>query len=172
MRYTLLLNQSYEPINVIPSRRAAVKMLKGNVFVEQYYPENVGIKTAGDELIRIPSVIRLKRYINFNGFADKERVSRKDIYYRDYHKCGYCGKELFKNGMATLDHIIPKSRGGKHTKYNLVTSCKSCNSRKSDRTPEEAGMKLLHKESHFKQNIHLLRVMETARMIPDWQRYL
>lgn len=171
MKYALLLNQTYEPINVITVRRAVVKAMNERVYVESYYPQT-GIKTAGGELIRIPSVVRLKQYINFNSFVDKEVVSRHDIYYRDNHKCGYCGKELFRNGAATLDHILPKSRGGKHTKSNLITCCKPCNNKKGNRTPAEAGMKMLWREGHLKQNIHLLRVRETAKAVTAWQEYL
>ena len=172
MKYTLLLNQTYEPINVLPARRATVKMLTDVVYVEAFYPESEGLRTAGGDIIPVPSVVRLKRYINFNSFVDKEVVSRKDIYYRDNHKCGYCGKELFKAGTATLDHIIPKSRGGRHTKANLLSCCRKCNNFKSDRTPSEAGMKMIYPESHLRQNIHLLRVKESAKVIPDWSKYL
>lgn len=170
MKYALLLNQTYEPINVITARRAVVKAMNERVYVESYYPQT-GIKTAGGELIRIPSVVRLKQYINFNSFVDKEVVSRHDIYYRDNHKCGYCGKELFRNGAATLDHIVPKSRGGKHTKSNLVTACKKCNSKKSNFTLEECGMRLRFPLSHLKTNIHLLKVKEMGNKIPEWKAY-
>lgn len=95
-----------------------------------------------DKAYPVPSVIRLNRYIRIP--YKKIDLSRKNIMRRDGYRCQYCG---CKTKELTLDHIIPKSRGGADTWDNLTTACKKCNNKKGNRTPEEAGMKLLNPPS-------------------------
>lgn len=112
-----------------------------------------------------PSVIKLLTYIRIP-FNDVE-LSRKNIIKRDGNKCQYCGK---KNVEMTIDHIIPKSRGGEDTWENLIAACVRCNNRKGNRTPEEAQMPLLSKP--FKPN-HLLFLKQNYGNIEEnWRPFL
>jgi len=112
-----------------------------------------------------PSVIKLSNYIKIP-FKSIE-LSRKNILRRDDHRCQYCGK---KTTDLTIDHIIPKSRGGGDTWENLVTACVRCNNRKGNRTPEEAEMKLLSKPR--KPN-HILYLKQTVGTIEEnWKPFL
>jgi len=112
-----------------------------------------------------PSVIKLSSYIKIP-FKSIE-LSRKNILRRDDHRCQYCGK---KTTDLTIDHIIPKSRGGGDTWENLVTACVRCNNRKGNRTPEEAEMKLLSKPR--KPN-HILYLKQTVGTIEEnWKPFL
>jgi 5-methylcytosine-specific restriction endonuclease McrA len=119
--------------------------------------------------IYIPSVIRLRTYRHVP--IRLQVVSRKNIFMRDGGRCMYCG-ERFRPQELTLDHIIPKSRGGANSWDNLVACCAKDNHKKGDRLPEEAGMKLIHKP--LPQTIHtprfLLRSMGLE--INSWSRFL
>lgn len=113
----------------------------------------------------VPSVIRIKRYISFRIY--NVPLNKKNIMRRDKYTCQYCGA---KDKELTIDHIIPKERGGKDTWENLVTSCKRCNAMKGNRTPKEAGMKLLRKPrkpSYF-------HILFSEDNIPDpaWKPFL
>jgi 5-methylcytosine-specific restriction endonuclease McrA len=159
----LLLNSSFEPIRIIPVHRALTMLTKGKVVVvsssqQEIYPG-----------VFVPSVIRLVefKYIPLR----MQLVSKKNIYLRDDHTCQYCGVK--KHGSElTLDHIMPRSRGGKNTWENLVTACKPCNGRKDDRTPEEAGMVLRHRV--IPSTVHTARSLLRAvgLLVNEWARYL
>ena len=160
---TLMLNASYEPLRIIHAQDALIKVTLGKAVVE------VPSDREAWPGIYIPSVIRLRWY------ADVPRrlkvCSRKNIYVRDGYRCQYCGK-IFPAWELTLDHIIPKSRGGSNKWENLVACCNACNRHKADRTPEEAGMELIHKP--LPANIHtprfLLRCL--GKEIKGWGKYL
>ena len=150
MSRVLLLNQTYEPLNIVSVRRA-IKLIF-SLKAEIVYSNNKLIKS---EKIAIPepSVIRLKYYVKVK-FREPP-LSKKNIILRDKRTCQYCGTQ---KGPFTVDHIIPKSRGGKETWENLVCACVKCNLKKGDLTPEEAGMKLLskpRKPTYFE--LHILR---------------
>jgi 5-methylcytosine-specific restriction endonuclease McrA len=136
-RLVLVLNASYESINIVPARRAMTLIFKGAALVEEVSAYTV--HTAKID-IPIPSVIRLIRYRKFP--RQNRAVSRKGILLRDGSSCQYCGARL-PSGSLTLDHVVPRSRRGLSTWENLVASCFPCNNRKQDRTPAEAGMTLL-----------------------------
>jgi 5-methylcytosine-specific restriction endonuclease McrA len=128
----LLLNASYEPLNVCTWKRAVSLMLKGKA-EEVEYTEKLINRT-----ISTPSVIKLRYYV---AVPYKELpFSKKNVLLRDNHTCQYCGK---KAKELTVDHIIPKSKGGGNSWENLVTACAECNCKKANRTPQEAGMKLV-----------------------------
>ena len=136
MRAVLQLNASMEPLVIIRMRDALTKVTKGKAVV---------IKDAGYEIypgIFAPSVIKLIHYRNVPYRV--QQASRKNILNRDGMRCMYCGHK-FDPWDLTLDHIFPRSRGGKGVWENLISACKSCNHRKADRTPEEAGMTLIHR---------------------------
>ena len=127
----LVLNATFTPINICSWRRAMLLLFKEKA-------ESIeASKRLINEKYILPIVIRLKNYvpIPYNGIV----LTRKNVFLRDNYTCQYCGK----NGNLTIDHIMPKSRGGEDTWRNTVVSCVRCNNRKGDKTPEEAGMKLI-----------------------------
>jgi 5-methylcytosine-specific restriction endonuclease McrA len=131
----LVLNSSFEPISIRSARRALTLVVKDRAVIQEHTGREVA------KGIMFPSVIRLKefRYIPIR----PQIVSRKNIFLRDRNICQYCWKH-FSTAELTLDHIMPRSRGGKDTWVNLCACCQKCNKFKADRTPEEAGMTLLH----------------------------
>ncbi len=162
----LVLNATYEPVNVCAARRALVLVLKGVAAAEE---ESDRFLISPSRRMRVPSVIRLLEYrrIPFQGRA----LSRKNILMRDRNTCQFCSTVL-PAGELSLDHIIPRSRGGESTWENLVACCHPCNNRKGNRLPEEAGMKLLRRPRSF--TVHtsrqLMRMM--GRSDEAWRKYL
>ena len=137
-RHVLILNQNYEPLSVCTVKRAVVMIFLDRAemieTLDGYKLHSVSMS------ISVPSVVRLAAYIKV---PDKRiMLSRKNIIKRDGGRCQYCGR---KSDHMTVDHVIPKIQGGKDTWENLVAACKSCNNRKGQRMPEQAGLKLLSK---------------------------
>jgi len=137
MTTVLVLNYDYTPLNVTTIRRGFVLVDKGKAEIVK--GDNDSPIVGGYKTYIRPLIIRLLKYIKYQrmGF----RANRSRIYKRDGYECVYCGstKDL------TLDHVVPKSRGGKNEWTNLVTSCFKCNLKKSNRTPDEANMRMKHK---------------------------
>lgn len=133
----LVLNQDYSPLMVCSVQRAFLLVYLNKS--ELVRPANGHRLHSVNKSFPMPSVIRLHRYVHapYKGVA----LTRQNVFKRDNFECQYCGTKR----DLTLDHIIPTSRGGQHTWLNLVTACKSCNARKGDYTPEEAGMPLRKK---------------------------
>jgi len=130
----LLLNSDYEPLNVCNVRRAFRLVFAEKAEVIQY--DHHDIRTA-TQVFRAPSVIRLQHRVKRP--RPRVRLSRREIFARDKHTCQYCGAQT---GDLTLDHVIPRHRGGGHTWDNLVAACKTCNHRKGGRFLDEARMRL------------------------------
>lgn len=131
---TLVLNAGYEPLSVVSFKRAVVLVLAGKATVLAETGEP--LRSAGLAL-GTPSVILLVRYVR----APRRHavaVSRRGVLRRDGHRCAYCG-----GVAATVDHVVPRSRGGDDTWLNLVACCLRCNGVKGDRTPAEMGWRLL-----------------------------
>lgn len=162
----LVLNATYEPVNVCAARRALVLVLKGIASAEE---ESDRCFHSPSHTIRVPSVIRLLEYrrIPFHGRA----LSRKNILMRDRNTCQFCSR-VFPAGELTLDHIIPRSRGGESIWENLVACCHPCNNRKGDRLPEEAGMGLIRRPRPFTLHTsrQLMRMM--GKSDQSWRKYL
>jgi 5-methylcytosine-specific restriction endonuclease McrA len=135
MGHVLVLNASYEPLNVTSVRRAHVLVFKGKAEVI----EDAGkpLRSAAAEFVW-PHVIRLLQYVRVPKSIQR-KISRRALFARDGWRCQYCGTE---GGKLTLDHIVPRSRGGESIWENVVTSCSPCNLRKGNRTLDEAGMRL------------------------------
>jgi hypothetical protein len=133
----LVLNADYQPINMTSFKKGykLIYKKKAEVIISD---ESDKLFDLTREVFR-PKVIRLLNYIYLP--YRRLNLSKHNILKRDDHKCVYCGS---KNEL-TLDHVFPKSRGGKNTWENLVACCTKCNSKKNDRTPEEAGMTMLSK---------------------------
>lgn len=139
MKNTLLLNAGFEPLRVVSWQRAFVLVFQGKVEILEEYSS--AIRTVNTQF-KIPAVIRLRRWVNLKRNQPVIRFSRANVYARDDFRCQYC-YQRFTERELTLDHVKPVVRGGKKTWENIVAACMRCNQRKSDRTPEEAGFKLL-----------------------------
>ena len=132
MGQVLVLNASYEPLNITSWRRATVMLLKGKA---------EGLEHAHDQLLRPglnrPTVIRLRQFVRvpFRPLP----LTRRNVFHRDGHRCQYCG---ISSDRLSIDHIQPRSRGGTHSWDNVTTACLRCNVHKGNRTPREAGMLL------------------------------
>jgi 5-methylcytosine-specific restriction endonuclease McrA len=146
MNAVLLLNASYEPLAVIPARRALSLLLRERV--DAVTDERVKIPAAAQDL-SIPTVLRLRHYVSVPQRG--VRWSRRGIMRRDHFSCIYCGvragesrgNNVITKADFTIDHIIPKSRGGRNSWGNTACACPKCNQRKGNRTPHEAGMPML-----------------------------
>ena len=162
-RLCLVLNASYEAINVTSARRALTLVFKGAAIVEEVSAYT--IRTAKIH-VPVPSVVRLVRYRRMP--RQNRAVSRKGIMLRDQSSCQYCRSVLPAKSL-TLDHVIPRSRGGPSTWENLVACCLDCNNRKGDRTPDEAGMTLVKIPRQISIHAkHRLLAGDAAA----WNRYL
>lgn len=162
----LVLNASYEPINVCGARRAIVLVLKGVAMAEE---ENGHFLHAARVAIRVPSVIRLLEYRRIP--HQTRALSRKNILLRDRNTCQYCGT-LLAAGELTLDHVIPRSRGGNSSWENLVACCHNCNRKKGNQLPLESGMKPMREPRSFNLHTsrHIMRLM--GHSDGKWRKYL
>ncbi len=138
MEQTLLLNATYEPLKVVHWQKAMTLWCQGKVEVISVYDREV---RSVSFRFKLPSVIRLLRYIKIKRNIDYVPFSRANIYARDDHSCQYCG-EVFPTAELTFDHVVPVAQGGRKDWENIVTCCIGCNRRKGGRTPAEAGMHL------------------------------
>ena len=128
-----MLNATYEPLSVVPARRAACLVLADKAEVVE--DDGTVLRSASLEVPN-PLVIRL-RYVVKVPFHRRTALSRRAVFARDEHRCQYCG------GLAdSIDHVMPRSRGGEHVWDNVAAACRPCNLSKRDRTPDEAGMRL------------------------------
>lgn len=132
----LVLNADYQPINVTSFQKGYKLVWKGKAEVVKEDPTDV-IMTSRS--IARPKVIRLLTYLYLP--YRRLNLSKQNVYRRDGFKCVYCGS----GANLTLDHVLPRSRGGDNSWENLVTCCRKCNAKKDDRTPEEARMRMRHK---------------------------
>ena len=163
----LVLNASYEPINICGARRALVLVLKGIARTEE---EHGLMLHAQRSRIPMPSVIRLLEYRRIP--HQTRALSRKNILLRDRNSCQYCGVVL-PSSELTLDHVVPRSRGGLSTWENLVACCHSCNRRKGNQMLHElTDMKLLREPRPFSLHTsrHIMRMIGSADAA--WRKYL
>lgn len=162
----LVLNQNYEPLNVCNVRRALVLVLRGKAEIIE--SARAAFHTARATFV-LPSVIRLVHMIKRP--RPKVRLTRKEIFARDNWQCVYCGRHTRD---LTLDHVVPRHRGGPHTWENLVAACKSCNHRKAGRTPTEARMEMLRQPALPRVSIYhaffpyLGSQEEWRKFVPGW----
>ncbi|MBI2756678.1 MAG: HNH endonuclease [Chloroflexi bacterium] len=170
MNAVLVLNQNYEPLNVCNTRRALVLVDGGKAEVLEH----------GDQPIRTPvrlfprpSVIRLVYMIKRP--RPRVRLTRREVFIRDRFTCQYCG---VRSRDLTLDHVLPRHRGGRHTWDNLVSACRTCNHRKGGHTPEEARMLLRYDPFEPRASSYYLfhQYLENEhfhgwqKFIPEWER--
>jgi len=161
----LVLNQNYEPLNICRVRRAVVLLYQKKA---EMLENGVGFIHSTSQYFPVPSVIRLP-YLIKRPFRRERKLTRLEVFNRDKYTCQYCGKVT---RQLTLDHVIPRYRGGQHTWENVVSACTACNRRKAGKTPEEAGMRILHPAGPPRSN-HLFYIPSHQLQARDeWQRYL
>ncbi len=159
----LVLNQNYEPLSVCNVRKAVVLLLLDKA--ELVESRNDAALRTVSSIYPYPSIVRLFSYVRLP--FRKVELTRKNILRRDNHRCCYCGAA---KPPLTIDHVIPKSRGGQDTWENLVAACVRCNNRKGNRTPDEAEMILARKP--FRPN-HVTFLRKFAgRVEIEWEQYL
>src|SRR5438105_14534770 len=163
MQHVLVLNASYEPLNVCSVRRAHVLVFKGKAEVIERLDKPL---TSATSTYPWPHVIRLVTYVRVPRIVQR-KISRRALFARDGWRCVYCGTST---GRLTLDHVVPRSRGGESVWENVVTSCAPCNLRKGDRLPHEVHMELRHSP---KPPAPVLFISLATPKIPSrWERYL
>jgi 5-methylcytosine-specific restriction endonuclease McrA len=161
MSRALVLNVTYEPLSVVAGRRAAVLVLsdKADIVHES------GLTLHSERLvIDVPSVILLRQLVRVP-YDRHVPLSRRAVFVRDQHECQYC------SGPAeTLDHVIPRSRGGAHTWDNVVAACRRCNLRKSDRLLEQTQMVLRRRPTVARRYTWIIT---SVGAVPEaWEQYL
>ena len=161
----LVLNQNYEPLNVCRVRRAVVLLYQKKA---EMLENGNGFIHSASYNFPVPSVIRLP-YLIKRPFRSQRKLTRLEVFNRDNHTCQYCGKVT---RQLTLDHIIPRYRGGQHTWENVVSACATCNRRKAGKTPEEAGMKLIRPAAPPRSNRLFYIPTYHLQARDEWQRYL
>lgn len=139
MMRTLVLNAAYEPIHLVSWQKAMCLVFTAKAEIVAEYDHRV---RSVSQIFKLPSVVRLKRYVRTFKRTMNARCTRRNVLMRDRYKCQYCGVGCSVSTI-TIDHVMPRSRGGKTVWDNVVAACHPCNRRKADRTPDEAGILLL-----------------------------
>ncbi|HWR01995.1 MAG TPA: HNH endonuclease [Chlorobaculum sp.] len=159
----LVLNASYEPLSICDAKHAVLLLFCGKAVIVANHPEH-RIRTIY-ESFPMPSIVRLTVFVRVH--YRSAILNRKNLLRRDGFRCQYCGS---KDLPLTIDHMVPKSRGGEDSWENLVTACKPCNTFKGDRTPQEAGM-IAHNKPTRPSQITLMR-QHYVPVYDDWKPYL
>lgn len=162
MRRVLILNSSYEPLTTVTLKRAVVLILREKAEIIEDSGREVRSATVS---VAAPRVIRLLAFVKVP-YRAKVPVTRRGVLNRDRNECCYCTRRK----ATTIDHIRPRSRGGKHMWENVVASCTPCNARKDARTPEEAGMEMRFQP--FVPAGKSALVVAIGWMDPAWEPYL
>jgi 5-methylcytosine-specific restriction endonuclease McrA len=159
----LVLNATFEPINVCTVRRAVVLLLKDKAEVIEH--SRWDLRSATQTMHR-PVVIRLVTYVRIPRDTHRRKITRRAVFARDGWACQYCGSR----SNLTVDHVIPRSKGGLSSWENIVASCAPCNRRKGDALPRQAGMRLLKQPHTPNPNVFIHVASPT---IPSaWLQYL
>ena len=158
----LVLNASYEPLSVVPVRRAVVLVLRDRADVvvsngKVWRSERIDLAS--------PSVIRLRHFVKVP-YARRVPLNRRAVFLRDANRCQYCNRNA-----ENIDHVVPKAQGGTHTWENVVASCRRCNTKKGGRTPEQAGLVLLRTPRAPRRHSWVL-VAVGSEPDPAWEEYL
>ncbi|NBW09733.1 MAG: HNH endonuclease [Caulobacteraceae bacterium] len=181
----LLLNSDYTPLSVVNWHKSIVWSIRYeseinfNIEILSYYNDQYILSANGTQY-RIPSIARTIKY--FHVYNRTINFSRKNLFIRDNYTCQYCGN-IFNINQLTYDHVIPKSRYKSNFRKcthwkNIVTSCIKCNTKKADKTPEEAGMKLINKpyepkysEKYLRWHQELIKIYNNDSF-EEWDKYL
>lgn len=159
----LVLNQNFEPLNVCDTRRAVILVYVGKAHI---MADGRGEIHGPESSLPRPSVIRLGHMIQRP--RPRVRLNRRELFRRDHFACQYCGAQT---PHLTLDHVVPRHRGGSHTWDNLVSACRVCNRRKGGRTPWEAGMHL-HRPPREPQGTYAYVFQPYLERNEDWLPFL
>lgn len=161
----LVLNQNYEPLNVCNVRRAIVLVFDGKAEVLETRADTV---KSPSRVVPSPSVIRMVYLIHRP--RPRVKLTRREVFIRDGYTCQYCGRQV---GDLTIDHIVPKSKGGPHAWDNLVSACKPCNHRKGGKSLGEARMALRKDPSEPRagQYYTIERRLDGA-VVDTWSKFL
>lgn len=165
MEQTLLLNQGYQPLTTISWQRAICLLSLGKVEVVEEYDRDIRSVYL---VIKMPAVVRL--ITRFCKIKQRVKFSRQNVLGRDRWTCQYCGQ---KRPIAelTYDHVVPRSQGGKTSWENIVTACRGCNARKADRTPQQAGMRLLCAPRR-PRSVPVIMIQLSGSVPDQWASYL
>jgi 5-methylcytosine-specific restriction endonuclease McrA len=159
----LVLNQSYEPLNICHARRALILVLEGKA---EMLEDGLGYLHSSRAAYPIPSVIKLDYMVRRP--RSERKLTRVGVFHRDGFICQYCGRET----TLTIDHVIPRFQGGRHTWENVVAACIPCNRHKAGRTPEQANMKLKQFPVKPRDSNAFYIPHRYVNNIPRWQKYL
>ena len=159
----LVLNGNYEPLNVCSTRRALAMLVLGKANVVE---NGRGEVHSASGAYPRPSVIRLSYVVHRP--RPRVRLNKREVFRRDEYRCAYCGQRATN---LTIDHVVPRHRGGDHSWDNLVTACAACNRRKGGRTPEEANLRLLRQPYEPRASIGYLFGQYLDRNV-EWRRFL
>jgi 5-methylcytosine-specific restriction endonuclease McrA len=169
MEQALLLNASYEPLKVVDWRKAITLWCQGKVEVIAVHDREIRSVTVS---FKLPSVIRLLRFVRIKRRFDYVPFSRENIYTRDGDTCQYCN-EVLPRAELTFDHVVPVAQGGRKDWENIVTCCVDCNRRKGGRTPAEAGMHLVKVPKRPDSHAIRINIKIGLRSTPEsWRDYL
>lgn len=160
----LILNASFEPLHVCSVKRAVSLLMHE---VAERVEESGKVLRSPSSVFPVPSVIRLRRFVRAP-FRQRVAFNRKNVFRRDEHTCQYCATRTFD---LTLDHVLPRSRGGPTSWENVVACCKACNARKRDRTPEEARM-FLRRRPYAPRFMFSSAYGVMPEIDPIWEKYL
>jgi 5-methylcytosine-specific restriction endonuclease McrA len=161
MGRALVLNASYEPLCVVPARRALILLLDEKADL---------LEGTGRELhserrtFPVPSVIRLRYFVKVP-FERRSALNRRAVMARDLHRCQYCGTHA-----DSIDHVVPRSRGGEHVWENVVAACRACNAHKRDRLLHETSMVLRRRPAAPRQMTWI--IVAVGHVPDDWAPYL
>jgi 5-methylcytosine-specific restriction endonuclease McrA len=161
MGRSLVLNATYEPLCVVSERRAVVLVLSDKADLVH----DSGEAMHSERLtVAVPSVVRLRTFVHVP-FQRRASISRRGVFVRDGGRCQYCG-----NRAESIDHVVPRSRGGQHVWENVVAACRRCNTTKRDRYLDETGM---HLQREPRAPRHLSWITVAVGQVPAlWEPYL
>ncbi len=161
----LVLNQNYEPLNVCNVRRAIVLVIDGKAEVLEVHPSSVASPT---RVFPSPSVIRMVYLIRRP--HPRVKLTRREVFVRDHYTCQYCGRQAHD---LTIDHVVPKSKGGAHAWDNLVSACKTCNHRKGGKSLPEARMSLKKDPAEPRAGMYYTIQRRLDSVVADsWHKFL
>ena len=160
MAHALVLNATYEPLCVVSSRRALILVLAGKAVAVESSDTLLHSERA---VFRVPLVVRLTRFVRvpYHGHVP---LTRRAVFARDGGRCVYCGVPA-----TSIDHVVPRSRGGRHEWGNVVSACRRCNHVKADRTVADLGWRLHPPQEPTGT---AWRILGTGRSDPSWAPYL
>ena len=161
MSKALVLNASFEPLCVVPVRRAVILVLKEKA--EVVHASDLVLHSERSSL-PAPSVIRLNYFVKVP-YRARAALNRRAVFARDGHRCQYCGA-----AAESIDHVLPRSRGGQHVWENVVAACRRCNTRKEDRLVHEAGLVLRRRPVAPTELTWIIVAVGTVH--PHWEPYL